>query len=65
VPEDLMSQLAKGSVKLAKKIRTLMEVNLDFKVWQDNICKIPCNVKQITQLLDRDRVSPSLVERLS
>lgn len=45
VPDDLLQSLAKGSAKLVKKVRTILEVNLDFKVWQDNIFKFPTNVK--------------------
>ena len=59
-----MQEIAKCT-KLVSKVRTLVEVNLDFKVWQDNVFKFPCNVKQMTQLLDRDRTSASLVEKLS
>lgn len=64
VPDESLQELAKCS-KLASKVRTLVEVNLDFKVWQDNVFKFPCNVKQMTQLLDRDRISAALVEKLS
>ena len=51
--------------KLVSKVKTMLEINLDFKVWQDNIFKFPTNVKQMTQLLDRDRTSAQLVEKLA
>jgi hypothetical protein len=64
VPDERMQEIARCP-KLVGKVRTLVEVNLDFKVWQDNVFKFPCNVKQMTQLLDRDRTSAALVEKLS
>jgi hypothetical protein len=61
VPDACLQTLAKCQ-KLANKVRTLVEVNLDFKVWQDNIFKVPCKLKQMTQLLNQDKTSASLVE---
>jgi hypothetical protein len=51
--------------KLVSKLRTLLEVNLDFKVWQDNIFKFPTKVKSLTDLLNRDEISGSEVEKLA
>ena len=37
--------------KLVSKLRTLLELNLDFQVWQDNIFKFTTDQEQITQLV--------------
>ena len=48
--EELFRKLA-SSQKLVKKLRTLVEVNLDFKVWQDNVFKLPTKIKQLPKLI--------------
>jgi hypothetical protein len=48
--EELFKKLA-SSQKLVKKLRTLVEVNLDFKVWQDNVFKLPTKIKQLPKLI--------------
>ncbi len=42
--------------KLVAKMRTLLELNLDFQVWQDNIFKIATDVDQIPQLIGQPKV---------
>ena len=50
VSQDLFQRLA-SSPKLANKLRTLVEVNLDFKVWQGNVFKVPTKIKQLPKLI--------------
>jgi hypothetical protein len=64
VPPSLFSQLT-ACLKLVKKVRTFVEVNLDFKVWQDNVFKVPTKIKQLTKLVNQDKTPAALVENLS
>ena len=43
----------------------MVEVNLDFKVWQDNVFKVPTKIKQLTKLISQEKPHPTLVENLS
>jgi hypothetical protein len=61
ITTQLMERLCTSN-KLANKVRTFVEINLDFKVWQDNVFKITTKTKQLSNLLSP---SASLVETLS
>ena len=61
VPDNLLQTLARCT-KLVNKTKSFVEVNLDFKVWQDNIFKVPTKIKQMTMLLNQDKTSPALIE---
>ena len=64
ISDDLMKMLS-GCHKLVNKVRTFVEVNLDFKVWQDNVFKVPIKIKSLPAIVNQDKTSPSLVEQLA
>jgi hypothetical protein len=43
----------------------MIEVNLDFSVWQDNIFKLPTKNNTMTQLINPDKTSTIVVEQLA
>ena len=63
VPKEDLLRMSK-ELKLVNKIQTLLEVNVDFKVWQDNIFKIPVKIHDMNNIIDPDN-SKGLVEELS
>ena len=47
------------------KVKTFLEVNLDFTVWQDNVFKITNKARQLGQLVNPDKTSGVIVEQLA
>lgn len=66
MPAKLNALLYKDT-NLMSKVKSFYEVNIDFQVWQDNIYKIPCKVKQLEVLINPEKKSPfieTFAERL-
>lgn len=57
-------ELMNKEFKLVKKIKTFLEVNIDYNIWQDNIFKIDSITNKINELFNPDK-HENFIERIS
>ena len=44
--------------KFAEKVRNVLEVNVDFDIWNGNVFKVVCQTQKIAELINPSKNAP-------